>query len=42
MEIGWHMNHSATPNAHRNTEYDFFALRDIRGGEEITIDYRAL
>ena len=41
MEIGWHLNHSKTPNAyHRN--YKFYALRDIKLGEEITIDYNTL
>lgn len=41
MEIGWYLNHSKTPNAyHRN--YNFYALRDIKKGEEITIDYNAL
>jgi SET domain-containing protein len=41
MEVGWHLNHSKTPNAyHRN--YDYYALRDILTGEEITIDYNSL
>jgi SET domain-containing protein len=41
MDIGWHLNHSKTPNAyHRN--YDFYALRHINAGEEITIDYNTL
>ena len=41
MEIGWHLNHSKTPNAyHRN--YIYYALRDIKAGEEITIDYNTL
>ncbi len=41
MEIGWHLNHSKTPNAHHRN-YDFYALRDILAGEEITIDYNSL
>ncbi len=41
MEIGWYMNHSKTFNAyHRN--YNYYALRDIETGEEITIDYNTL
>ncbi len=41
MEVGWHLNHSKTPNAyHRN--YDYYALSDIKAGEEITIDYNTL
>jgi len=41
MEIGWHLNHSETPNAvHR--DYEYYALVNIRAGEEITIDYNSL
>lgn len=41
MEIGWFINHSKTPNAYvRNRE--FYALRDILDGEEITVDYNCL
>ncbi len=41
MEVGWHLNHSTTPNtAHRN--YFYYALQDIAAGEEITIDYNTL
>jgi SET domain-containing protein len=41
MEIGWHVNHSKTPNAYHR-EYNYYALRDIKAGEEITIDYNSL
>lgn len=37
MEVGWFLNHSATPNAERNDGWR--AARDIAAGEEITIDY---
>ncbi|HEY9404545.1 MAG TPA: SET domain-containing protein-lysine N-methyltransferase [Pyrinomonadaceae bacterium] len=41
MSVGWHLNHSDTPNAfHKN--YIYYAGRDIRKGEEITIDYGTL
>ncbi|MBI2446812.1 MAG: SET domain-containing protein [Parcubacteria group bacterium] len=41
MEIGWYLNHSKMPSAfHRN--YQYYALRDIKTGEEITIDYNTL
>lgn len=41
MEIGWYMNHSKAPNAyHKN--YNYYTLRDIKEGEEITIDYNTL
>lgn len=41
MEIGWHLNHSKKPNAHHKN-YDYYASRDIKAGEEITIDYNSL
>jgi uncharacterized protein len=37
-----YINHSCAPNAYMRTVYGhvlFFALRDIKRGEEITIDY---
>jgi SET domain-containing protein len=37
-----YINHSCSPNAYMKTLYGhmlFFALRDIRPGEEITVDY---
>ncbi|MFA6047287.1 MAG: SET domain-containing protein [Parcubacteria group bacterium] len=41
MEIGWYINHSKTPNTyHKN--YNYYALRDIPAGEEITVDYNTL
>jgi len=42
MEIGWYLNHSASPNAFRNEEFRYFAGRDIAAGEEITIDYETI
>lgn len=41
IDIGWHLNHSITPNAYHR-QYEFYALRDIKAGEEITIDYNTL
>ena len=32
MEIGWHLNHSKTPNAYHKNYY-YYALRDILAGE---------
>ncbi|HSE35551.1 MAG TPA: SET domain-containing protein [Candidatus Paceibacterota bacterium] len=41
MSIGWYIRHSDQPSCeHRN--YTFFAARDIRAWEEITIDFEAL
>jgi SET domain-containing protein len=41
MSIGWYLNHSVNPNAIRR-DYEYYAVRDIKAGEEITIDYRTL
>jgi len=36
----WYLNHSKTsPNVRCDSNYDFFALRDIKTGEELTADY---
>ena len=43
MDVGWHLNHSDTPNAVPDeSRNNYSALRDIEQGEEITIDYRVL
>jgi hypothetical protein len=42
MHVGWHLNHSSTPNAIRDDGYKWYAARDIQEGEEITIDYNTL
>lgn len=41
MPVGWYLNHSKTPNAFHK-DYDYYALRDIKKGEEILIDYNSL
>ena len=41
MSVGWYLNHSEQPNAGGKRE-NYYALRDIREGEEITIDYATL
>jgi SET domain-containing protein len=54
MEIGWYINHSANPNIARKNAVSFnetiknptartmHALRDIKAGDEILIDYNDL
>ncbi len=45
MEIGWYLNHSATPNIAAEGSagyYAFKAIRDIQAGEEILLDYNEL
>lgn len=39
MTVAWYLNHSKTPNVGCDKDYVFFALRDIRNGEELTADY---
>lgn len=41
LDTSWYLNHSDTPNARCNIEqdYDFYAMRDIKKGEEITVNY---
>jgi SET domain-containing protein len=41
MEIGWYLNHSTAPNAYHR-DYIYYALRDIKQGEEVLIDYGTL
>ena len=36
----WYLNHSETPNVAADKDFRFFALRDIKIGEELTTDYR--
>lgn len=42
LEVGWYLNHSRTPNAYRDDNYNWYALRDILAGEEVVIDYNTL
>lgn len=46
MTIGWYLNHSHTPNVTHLPKSDpnfwFYALRDIKAGEELVIDYNIL
>lgn len=36
--VAWYLNHSTTPNM-EEMDGDFFSLRDIEVGEELTVDY---
>lgn len=42
MQIGWYLNHSTSPNTYPDNDYKWYASRDIKTGEEITIDYNSL
>lgn len=39
MTVAWYLNESRKPNVRCDSNYDFFAARDIRAGEELTADY---
>jgi SET domain-containing protein len=42
LTVGWYLNHSEDPNVGCKIEedYEFYALRDIKPDEELTVDYR--
>lgn len=42
MHVGWYLNHSNSPNTYPDSDYKWYASRDIKAGEEITIDYNTL
>lgn len=42
MHLGWYLNHSSKPNAERDDNYKWYATKDIKAGEEITVDYNFL
>jgi len=39
MPISWFLNESKKPNVYCNSSYNFFAIRKIKVGEELTVDY---
>lgn len=39
MTVGWYLNESKTPNVASDAKCEFYALRDIKAGEELTVDY---
>lgn len=42
MSVVWYLNHSSNPNACFKDDNRYYVSRDIRSGEEITIDYETL
>lgn len=40
LSTSWYLNHSGTPNVAADRNFRFRALRNIRSGEELTVDYR--
>lgn len=40
LTVSWYLNESENPNVgYDKAKCDFYALRDIRSGEELTVDY---
>ncbi len=39
LTVAWYLNSSPKPNVGCERHYRFFALRDIKAGEELTVDY---
>lgn len=39
LTISWYLNDSKSPNVSCDNHYDFYALRDILAGEELTTNY---
>jgi SET domain-containing protein len=35
----WYFNESSTPNVAADKDYRFYSLRDLKKGEELTVDY---
>jgi SET domain-containing protein len=40
MTPAWYLNHSKTPNVAADKAYRFYALRNIKTGEELFADYK--
>jgi SET domain-containing protein len=39
MPISWYLNNSDNPNMVCNKDYDFYTIRDVKAGEELTSKY---
>jgi hypothetical protein len=39
LTMSWYLNESKEPNVGCDEDYDFYSLRDISKGEELTVDY---
>lgn len=39
MPISWYLNDSNNPNMACNENYDFYTIRDVKAGEELTAKY---
>ncbi len=39
LTIAWYLNHSEKPNVFSDKDYNFYASRNIKKGEELTANY---
>jgi len=39
LTVSWYLNSSSNPNVSCDNDYRFFAARNIKAGEELTVDY---
>lgn len=39
LTVAWYLNSSSHPNVMCDENFDFFAKRNIKAGEELTVDY---
>jgi hypothetical protein len=39
ISVGWYLNDSSEPNLAHDSNYDYYALRNISAGEELLIRY---
>ena len=39
LTVAWYLNESHHPNVGNDEDYAFYALRNIKAGEELTLDY---
>jgi len=40
LTVAWYLNHSEYPNVTCNKDFNFVAKKEIRKGDELTVDYR--
>lgn len=39
LTVAWYLNHADNPNVKADKAYNFYALKHIKKGEELTVDY---
>ena len=39
LTMSWYLNESKNPNVRCDKSYNFWTLRNVKAGEELTVDY---